>query len=65
MPGTMSKVLCKNCDHYDPIIHSCERIDREAGAFVSYVFDDCWCSTEEGAIPITFEEFKRKWWGDG
>ena len=61
----MTKVLCKNCDNYDPAIHSCGRIDRMAGASVSYVFDDSWCFTEDGAKPMTDEEFKRKWWGDG
>ena len=58
----MSEVLCKNCDWYDPVIHSCGRRDLEAGDFVSWVFDDCWCSTEEGAKPITDEEFRRKWY---
>lgn len=59
----MPVVKCKNCDLYDPIIHSCMRIDSEAGDFVSYVFDDCWCSTEEGAVPISDDDFRRKWYG--
>lgn len=52
----MSKVLCKHCKCYDYIIHSCARLDKEAGGFVSYVFDDCWCDTDDGAIPMTTKQ---------
>ena len=61
----MTVVKCKNCEWYEPIIHACGRIDSQAGAFVSYVTDECWCSVEEGAIPMTDEEFERRWWGVG
>ena len=57
----MSKVLCKHCYHYDHIIHSCARLDKEAGDFVSYVFDECWCDTDEGARPMTRQELYLKY----
>ncbi len=61
----MSKVMCRDCAHYDHIIHACGRIDREAGDFVSYVFDDCWCTTEEGARAMTpmerYEKYGPEW----
>ena len=60
----MSKVKCRNCDWYEPIIHSCLRIDQERDEYGSvWAYDDTWCSTEEGAIYISDEEFDRKWWG--
>ena len=52
----MSKVLCRDCVYYDHTIHSCARLDAKAGDFVSWVFDECWCSTEEGAREMTARE---------
>ncbi len=57
----MGKVLCRDCIHYDNLIHSCARLDREAGDFVSHVFDECWCTTKEGAREMTVAESIRKY----
>ena len=61
------KVKCKNCDNYNPELKSCSRIERELGDdYLSFVMDDDNCSTEEGAVPISDEEFNRKWlWYSG
>lgn len=40
-------IRCRDCGSYDPIIHSCGRIDIAAKAFVSYVFDDDFCAWGE------------------
>ena len=43
-------IRCKDCKFYDAAIHSCGRLDRLAGAFMSYVFDDdfcCWAKPKE------------------
>ena len=58
------EVKCKNCDNYNPEINSCARLDEENRKdkdYLSFVMDDDSCSTEEGAVPISEEEFNRKW----
>ena len=37
-------VRCRDCEHFDPIIHSCRRFDDLCGEHVSYVFDDGFCA---------------------
>ena len=51
VPEQKAVVRCKDCSYYDGIIHSCMRMDRAAGGFVSYVFDDdfcCWGKRKDG-----------------
>ena len=56
------KVKCKNCDNYNPELNGCSRLEKELGNdYLSIVMDDDKCSTEEGAVPISDEEFNRKW----
>lgn len=40
-------IRCRDCGFYDQTIHSCGRIDVAYKAFVSYVFDDGFCSWAE------------------
>ena len=37
-------VRCKDCEHFDPIIHACKRFDSLCGDYVSYVFDEGFCA---------------------
>ena len=47
LPVREEIVRCKDCMHYDPIIHACRRLDSLCGGFVSYVFDDGFCAWGE------------------
>jgi len=56
------KVKCSQCDNYNPELNSCSRLEKELGTnLLSFVLEDDSCSTEDGAVPISDEEFNRKW----
>ena len=63
------KVKCSQCDNYNPELNSCSRLEKEVGDLekelgtnlLSFVLEDDSCSTEDGAVPISDEEFNRKW----
>lgn len=58
----MTKVECRNCDNFDPELNSCSRIDSECEeGYISFVWPFDGCSVEEGASPISDEEYLRKW----